>query len=228
MKGFSKLILVSLLSVLGIYANAQATFSFVNIITDDTSYYYNENISIIAQLQYTGASSYTGELQAGYRVVNSQTSLNGQVPGFLQPIQVQSGSLTDVDTLKIPVSPAFFLEGGGHTVIVWPVVAPYPPGAVIDSSDFDIIVLGWMSQEEWNAEKQARVFPVPANDYLMLEKPNGKATISILDVQGKVVTFLYSTEKQIRIPLSHLPNGTYFLRYTDGVKPPEIHRFIKQ
>lgn len=209
---------------------AQTSIAFDIYGIDDTAHYYNDTIQIEAILMYNSVAPYQGELTLGYMTTNNGNIISGTVPGYIQPL-----NFTAQDTMTInagvPVSPSFFLDGGGHTVIVWPILTIPPSGGVdMDSASFYTNILGWLSQEEWKAEKHARIFPVPATDYITLEKPANiaSAQITVMNMQGQVVRKLQATDIQTRIPLSDLPAGNYFVRYSDAVHPPEIHRFVKR
>ena len=222
-------ILIAIFSVLiGTQTNAQSTFSIAVQSIDDTTLFYSQNIIANLRLTYNGGPNYTGLLRLGRQTSNGGNPISDTLPFFEQQLQqITTGQIIPF-TVPIPVNPEFFLEGGGHTVIVWPVIEIFPVGATIDSTDFNIEVLGWMSQTEWALEKQARVFPVPATDFITVEKPFGQATISVIDIQGRVVSCIQTSEIQTRIPLDDLHHGYYFIKYSDGVKLDEIHPFIKQ
>lgn len=229
MKSFFKLSLIVFLVSVGLQTKAQTSFQFFNLQVVDSSVGYLQELTIVTQLEYGGIQQNSTEiLQIGCQTSNNGAILTNVLANFSQSVDlVQPAGLIDVDTIHIPVNSIYFSDGGGHTVIVWPIIGV--PAANIDSTTIGTItVTSWLSQQEWATEKQARIFPVPASDYLMLEKPAGKATITILDIQGRAVTTVLSNETQIRIPLTQLSKGNYFIRYSDGVKSPEIHSFIKQ
>lgn len=207
----------------------QATFSFINVVVNDTDYYYNDNILVDAQLLYTGSASFTGNFTAGYAVVNAQDTLYGLVPNYNEQLVLQGGAAADTSTLSIPVSPSFFLEGGGHTVIVWPIINNTPPvGSTTDSTEFNVNILGWLKQNEFKLSERIKIYPIPAMEVLYLDKPETNAEISIIDCSGKVLSSFITTEKTSLIPIAQLRPGVYFVRYLDKEKNADIQRFIKQ
>jgi|GEM_PF-1725703 len=228
MKLFLRILIAASSVLMGAQTQAQSTFSIAVENIDDTSYFYNQNIVANLILIYNGGPNYTGILRLGYQTLNGGNPIADTVPLFEQQLQQTTTGQVIPFTVPIPVSPSFFLDGGGHTVIVWPVMDLLPPGATIDSTSFNIEVLGWMNQTEWAVEKQARIFPVPATDFIMLEKPLGQASVSVIDIQGRVVSVIQTSETQVRIPLHELHHGYYFIKYSDGVKLDEIHPFIKR
>jgi hypothetical protein len=228
MKLFLRILITASSILMGFQTKAQSTFSIAVENIDDTTYFYNENIIANLILKYNGGPNYTGLLRLGRQTLNGGNPISDTLPLFEQQLQqITTGQIIPF-TVSIPVDPSFFLEGGGHTVIVWPVIEVFPVGATIDSIGFDIEVMGWASQTEWAVEKQARVFPVPATDFIMVEKPLGQARISVIDIRGRVVSSFQTSEMQIRIPLGELHPGYYFIKYSDGVKLDEIHSFIKR
>ena len=221
------LLLFTFLTGLGLKAQPNFSINFTS--TDDTAYYYNDTIRAVFSLTHSGTVGFQGDLQLGYRTVNSGVPISDTVPGFVQALNMQSQETIDI-SVNIPVSPSFFLDGGGHTVIVWPAVTPFTPNTDIDSVGFYVNILGWLSNEELAAVKQVRLFPVPASDFVRVEKapelPAGD--ITLFDLKGRALRTIRSREQYTEIPLTDLPPGLYFIRYSDGVKPPEMHRFIKR
>lgn len=230
MKRIFQLILLTLFIFVSRYTNAQPSFQLVNVQALDTVLNYGDELRIVSMMEYSGVQQNTTEaLQIGCQTTHNGVVKINILANFNQQVFMQQPSGTiDVDTIVIPINSIYFSDGGGHTVIVWPIIGS--TNADIDSTTIGtpIIITSWLNQQEWATEKQARIFPVPANEFIMLEKPNGKANITILDIQGRVVTTILSNEKQIRIPLSHLSSGNYYVRYSDGINLPEIHAFIKE
>eukprot|EP01034_Spumella_vulgaris_P002652 gene2652-3438_t len=189
----------------------------------DSNYSYNTFIPFEGMLTYFGSSTYQGTLQIGIGTFNSGTFI-AETLSFSQQVTLQNLESANF-FVEIPVSPSFFLEGGGHTVIVWPIMNPDPPSVDIDSTSFFTNINGWLNQAEWKATKQAKLFPVPATDFILLQKPeeSAAADITVYGITGSVVYTGKATEATTRIPLDALPAGTYFLRYSDGAKPAEIH-----
>lgn len=68
-----------------------------------------------------------------------------------------------------------------------------------------------LSVENSNKSEVA-IFPVPANDVLNISNLQGKALISIIDLNGKVVRNINtSSETFVTLPISDLPNGVWVL-----------------
>ena len=228
MKLFLRILIAASSLLMGLQTKAQSTFSLGVESIDDTSLFYSQNIVANLILSYNGGPDYTGILRLGRQTSNGGNPISDTLPLFEQQLQqITTGQIIPF-TAPIPVDPAFFMDGGGHTVIVWPVMGMLPLGATIDSTSFNIEILGWMNQTEWAVEKQARIYPVPATDFIMVEKPFGQATISVIDIQGRVVSTFQTSEMQMRIGLDDLHRGYYFIKYSDGVKRDEIHSFIKR
>ena len=63
-------------------------------------------------------------------------------------------------------------------------------------------------------------YPNPFKNTLILTRQNGKvdiAKISIIDISGKIVLEKNMDTDKINIETQNLPNGTYFIKYEDGV-----------
>lgn len=219
--------LLSVLAVafgLGVYSQTQISATVLGVA--NPSVYYNDVIHIRLAYVYTGAQPYQGNMLFGYKTANS--SITQEALNTPQAVSLENGGRDTVDVL-LPVQSAMFNGGGGHTVIVWPILSPVPPDLNTDSARFDVEVLGWLGQPGNTATLQARIFPVPAQDHLVLEMPeNTAATLGLFDVKGTRLGTWHTTQKQTRIPLDGLAPGPYFIRYTDDRHAPEVHRFMKQ
>src|SRR5690606_35672244 len=61
-----------------------------------------------------------------------------------------------------------------------------------------------------------KVYPNPIHDYLTIESPTSqKLSYQLLNVRGKTLMLSYFN-KSTKINLSHLPEGIYILRISDG------------
>lgn len=210
---------------------AQSAFNLAINSPIDTAYHYGDSIMLEGTITYTGPGIYQGEFQLGYSAAGSGgASTSGIVPGFLQSITLQNQEFAGF-TAQLPVTSAIFLQGGGHTVIVWPIVTPEPANVDIDSVTFSTeIIDSTAGIIEWATVKQAQIYPVPATDFIVLEKPEHApaADLTVYDIKGRTVYSGKATERFTRLPLDGWAPGSYFLRYSDGVKPDELHRFIKR
>jgi hypothetical protein len=73
-----------------------------------------------------------------------------------------------------------------------------------------------------------KVYPNPANDYLMLESEGATITgIDVYDTQGKVVLRSHS-DALTRVNVTALKPGEYFLRVTLGDGGVGVVRFVKR
>lgn len=227
MNPIRKLLLPFLCLAFGLGARAQGEITTSVLEVSTPSVYYNDVIHIRLSYTYLSPQPYQGNLLFAY--TTTTTSLVQEALNPAQAVSLQNGDGDTVDVL-LPVIPAMFSTGGGHTVIVWPILSPGPVDFRIDSSRFDIEVLGWLGQPENTGMKQARIFPVPAQDHLLLEMPENvpSATLVLFDAKGTRLGTWQATQKQTRIPLDGLPPGPYFIRYADDRHAPEVHRFMKQ
>lgn len=59
-----------------------------------------------------------------------------------------------------------------------------------------------------------QVYPNPAASLLTVERPRGdsECLLVLTNVQGKEVARIKTSEQKVQLPLSHLPEGTYFLQ----------------
>jgi hypothetical protein len=76
-------------------------------------------------------------------------------------------------------------------------------------------------------EKNIRLYPVPASTELNVSNIQNVNKIEILDVTGKIVMTINSTDRnEIKVPVSNLTRGLYFIKFTTE-KGKLIKRFIK-
>lgn len=66
---------------------------------------------------------------------------------------------------------------------------------------------------------QLKVYPIPANETLILESEFSNSPIRILDAQGRLVFETTSNSKRLDIDLSELQNGLYFIQSKKTSQP---------
>lgn len=79
---------------------------------------------------------------------------------------------------------------------------------------------GSVGVSETNSESGFVVYPNPASGFIVLESTRqiGDLIVTLYDLNGSVV-YLHdfsAGQMRVEIPVSHLSNGVYFLRWTDG------------
>jgi hypothetical protein len=70
-------------------------------------------------------------------------------------------------------------------------------------------------------------FPNPSNGVLEVRMPvsNNKQTVTVFDINGRMILTENMTSNYKRFDVSNLSNGLYFIRYKDGIKE-EYGKFI--
>ena len=63
--------------------------------------------------------------------------------------------------------------------------------------------------------KNIKVYPNPATDYIMIETPANNSLISLINVQGKIIKEVKNTGYQFSMDISTIPSGIYFIRIDD-------------
>lgn len=71
------------------------------------------------------------------------------------------------------------------------------------------------------------LYPNPASGPLTIET-SSQSAIEIIDLKGKVLQNVLSSEDKTEIDISSLPNGTYFIRATDKNGKKSNAKFIKE
>lgn len=59
---------------------------------------------------------------------------------------------------------------------------------------------------------QFNLYPNPANSHFIVASHDGSSTISVIDINGKVVMNQFTTQLQTTVDVQHLPSGIYFVK----------------
>lgn len=69
-----------------------------------------------------------------------------------------------------------------------------------------------ISNDPYEPGLEIRVYPNPANEYLMIQSEGRVTEIRVINLNGKVWNFeLDKFRKKMRFPTSSIPSGQYFL-----------------
>lgn len=110
-------------------------------------------------------------------------------------------------------------EGGRWQFLGWSDGENDNPRTILVTSDTIIVALfEWMADsvginELRDDSYEIRVYPNPAHGAVTVEVSN-PATLTVLDLAGRVVVAPQSLSSSATLPLTDLPSGTYFLRVT--------------
>jgi hypothetical protein len=90
-----------------------------------------------------------------------------------------------------------------------------------------IVTVSVITGIEASFERTLNIFPNPASSELTTRNVQNVRSIEILDATGKVVmTVDVNDRNEIRIPISNLTRGLYFIKFTTD-KGKVVKRFIK-
>lgn len=224
MKSSPKISLLFLFLFFGLKTNAQQFFALSFVDADTTEYFYTDTIKTQMIMFMSGPGIYQGQLKFGYKSptgTNQPDTINIPNP----TIVIQSGQQLTYE-VNIPVKMETFGSGGGHTVIVWPILAPAPPDINVDSAEFNTLILGWMEIENAFTEKPVRIFPVPAQDEIFMESESENMEVSIFNLTGQCVLNMKTSSTHTRIPIDGLSPGIYVMHWRKDKGKMESQRFI--
>lgn len=71
-----------------------------------------------------------------------------------------------------------------------------------------------------------KVYPNPAKDYLRVEIPDGRYSMQLLDVNGRVMNQT-AIDGASQLEVQSLPTGVYFLKLTNSTEVTQTIRFVK-
>lgn len=134
--------------------------------------------------------------------------------------------------VQIQVNPAIFTEGGGHTVVIWPVISGNTPIPVLPLDSVEIgtgvLVNGYFSLDK-NKPNNNKVsyFPVPFQNQLSVEN-NTNTTIErirIINISGK--TLVDTTNPKDPIETNSITPGIYFIETYFSDQTMIKHKIIK-
>lgn len=114
------------------------------------------------------------------------------------------------------------LSSYGRTVVLQPngkvLVAGYTFGLKDTSSIARFNNLPGLSTSEFLSESKFTISPNPAKDYFMIlhsKKMNENQRVQILDELGRIVKTVLINAENMKIDVSHLPSGVYFVKFND-------------
>jgi hypothetical protein len=85
----------------------------------------------------------------------------------------------------------------------------------------------FLTGTEKTSVQNVMMYPVPASSELIVRNMRNLRTIEVLDATGRVITTITGKgDEEIRIPVSSLRRGIYFIRFTTG-EGKVIRKFIK-
>jgi len=199
-----KLIICSLLILMGLGIKAQASFGFANTSTPGLSdtVLMSSIVTYGVNVQNTGNQPFSGNFTVFIAIQDTSSlfldvfdSVNVQTPSLL------AGDTSGV-TITHDISPAKFMDGN-NTVVIWPAA---PGFQTTDSIIKDIFVLTFEKVDEL-AINQINIFPNPVSEYLIIKSDYDVEKVRILDLKGlAIITSNYSN-----ISLSQLENGIYIV-----------------
>lgn len=145
------------------------------------------------------------------------------------------GGFVDEDTMS-PIAPTdkynslkltIYPNGKADTAIVkYAVWNKYIP-TDIDTLTFKVYVR-WSASNESFTYGVERVYPNPTSGLVVVRSPNTVSNVEIFDALGKQVDKQLIGINQNRIDLTNVPNGIYFLDYSDqGVKYTQRIQLLK-
>ena len=130
-----------------------------------------------------------------------------------------SGTYDHGDTIEIGYVALDTVTEGGHWIILgWDDGITDNPRQVVVTQDTVFTVrCQWLGGvgigETEDKSYELRVYPNPAHGAVTVIV-GAPATLTVLDLTGRVVVAPQSLSSSVTLPLSDLPSGTYFLRVT--------------
>jgi hypothetical protein len=174
----------------------------------------NGTLDFSVNFHYEGVSN-LNDLLVLYYTVDGGTPLTYYPYGTTATVTWQAPLFDELNVpISLPASAALFTPGGGHTVVIWPVIASDPTILTADSvTKTDIIVTGFLGTEN---EKVSRlqVFPNPVQDILQLANPEGQniRMVTLHDLNGRELSCINVNGTQVQLSVQELPAGIYQIR----------------
>ncbi len=192
----------------------------------------NNNGDYLLAMPASGAAAFDGNL--GWVYYNTLTSNNPSNSinhiaignnGYLyfasadKGLVVYEGGLNwfNISTLNIPDAGGNFLPSDQLLQL-----ANDPSGAIWASAANEGLLriefldtLNSISNQSFN-QNPISIYPNPAQDYCIIETPIPETSISFINLLGQVVFNTISSSSKTKVPLSHLPKGTYIVALQIG------------
>lgn len=134
--------------------------------------------------------------------------------------------------VQIQVNPAIFTEGGGHTVVIWPVISGNTPIPVLPMDSVEIgtgvIVNGYYGIDKTTPQNnKVNYFPVPFQNQLRVENNTNSIIerIRIVSISGK--TLVDTNNPKDPIETTTIIPGIYFIETYFSDQTMTNHKIIK-
>jgi uncharacterized repeat protein (TIGR01451 family) len=196
--------LSALFYLLGLGANAQASFGFANTATPGLAdtVLMGSTVTYGVSVENTGNQPFSGNFMVYVAVLDSGSLLLN----LIDSVSIQTPSLLAGDTSGVTISndisPAKFMDGN-NTVVIWPA----SPGYLTTDSIFrDIYVITFQETDELTIN-QLNIYPNPVSDYLMIQSKLEVEKVRILDLNGKEIFQSHATTFSI----NEITAGVYIL-----------------
>jgi hypothetical protein len=214
MKLKNYLLTVAATVLFAIGAKSQGTVSMTLATPIPGTVIANGTLDFSVNFHYEGVSN-LNDLLVLYYTVDGGTPLTYYPYGSTATVTWQAPVFDELNVpISIPAPAALFTPGGGHTVVIWPVIASDPSILTADSvTKADILVTGFAGiEDETTAGIQA--FPNPVQDMIQLNNPAGQSirSVAVMDLNGRELVRTTVNSTQVQVGVQELPAGMYQLR----------------
>lgn len=198
---------------------------------DELIHYFHgvnpQGVVYLSNMYSYGAERSVNEIAHSWFIDNSDwdnalNSIYGPAPGYLSggPNQAYTGALTP--PANQPIQKAYLDYNDWFTDPAYEITEPaiYYQAAYIQllSSFVNTDVVN--SSIDFESETNCiSVFPNPSQDYFTISGNIQDYTIEIIDINGAVLSSVMSTSNLLKIDISTLSTGTYFIRAAHATSP---------
>lgn len=193
--------------------------------------YYNQTLSLNVFNAFYGPQGtfFSGSIGLKYSINGVIQSDILTIGGAnLDTIYANTAHLGVVD---IPITVSKFAGGGGHTIIVWPIVTNGDSLGVANDDSVKIFVAGWLGVEKHQLESELNIFPNPCKTNLSIQNTTDTQIKAwqIVGLDGRVLIENKSVDAQnLNIDVRSLPAGVYVMKLIRADGAWRGKKFLKE
>ncbi len=193
--------------------------------------YYNQTLSLNVFNAFYGPQGtfFSGSVGLKYSI-NGVTQSDTLSVGGANPATIYANTAL-LGVVDIPITTAKFAGGGGHTIIVWPIVTNGDSLGVANNDSVKIYVAGWLGVEKNQQESGLSLFPNPCKTNLSVTNHSDIQIQSwqIIGLDGKILLESKSVYSQhFNIDVSQLPSGVYLMKLIRADGAWRGKKFLKE
>jgi hypothetical protein len=193
--------------------------------------YYNQTLSLSVFNAFYGPQGtfFSGSIGLKYSI-NGVTQTDTLTVSGANPATIYANTAV-LGNVEIPINTSKFAGGGGHTIIVWPIVTNGDSLGVANHDSVKIYVAGWLGVEKHILDSELYIFPNPCKTNLSISNSTDTPIKAwqIVGLDGRVMLENKSVDAQnLNIDVRSLSAGVYVLKFIRADGAWRGKKFLKE